>query len=75
MAKQSTLDNTLKDACQITGATWAACVERSQTGWLFRGGYKLIKKRKEWLENYLIDEKVDRWRGTARSRRRPKRAL
>ena len=61
MAKQSSLDTTLKDACQITGSVWAACLEREQAGWIFQGGYRLTKKRKQWLEEYLIDEKTDRW--------------
>ncbi len=69
------IEDTLKDACQITGATWAVCVSRNQTGWKLKGAHRLTKTLQKWMKNYLAKDEVDRWLcgaiagGRARSRK------
>lgn len=61
MAKANAIEDVLKDACQITGATWAACVARSQTSWEFKGAHRLTKVREKWIKTYLKKDDIDRW--------------
>ena len=61
MAKQNAVGAVLKDACQITGATWAICVERTQSKWELKCAYRLTKIREKWIYAYLADDNVDRW--------------
>ncbi len=61
MSKLNLIESVLKDACELSGASWAVCAEHSQLGWIFRGSYRLGKKERRLLENYLADEKIDRW--------------
>ena len=61
MADQNTINMILKDTSQITGAAWAACVVKNQTGWEIMGAHRLTKVREKWLKAYLADKKVDRW--------------
>ena len=75
MTKANAIEDVLKDGCQITDATWAACIARSQTGWEFKGGHRLTKIRQKWIKAYLQKDDVDRWLcgalagGRARSRK------
>ena len=79
MATSNTsLETTLKEASQITGAVWAACVERRDSGWLLETTYKLNKKRQASTLKYLELAVVDTWLcgaitvGRTRSRKLPK---
>jgi len=71
------IETTLKDACQITGALWAACVEKSNTGWFFEATYRLSKKRQGLVQDYFDLKAVDTWLcgaitgGRSRSRKLP----
>ena len=51
----------LKEACQITGADWAAVVERESGHWQFRVTHQLPKARKEALAGFLSTALVDSW--------------
>ena len=74
MTKQNLYNTVLKDTCELTGATWAVCVERSHTGWDINGAYHLTKARQTWMETYLTEKKTERWLSdaisTGRSRSR-----
>lgn len=61
MPKLNLIDAILKDACELSGATWAVCVERNKLGWTFRGVFRLRKKKRDALEAYLANEEIDRW--------------
>ena len=75
MAKANSIDDLLKDACLLTGATWAAYAARNQTGWELNGAHHLTKIREKWIKAYLKQDAVDRWLcgalagGRARSRK------
>jgi signal transduction histidine kinase len=51
----------LKEACQITGANWAAVVERESGRWQFCVSHQLVKLRKEALAGFLSTAIVDAW--------------
>ncbi|MBV6395546.1 MAG: Adaptive-response sensory-kinase SasA [Anaerolineales bacterium] len=51
----------LKDASQITGAGWAALVERESGHWQVRAGHQLTRHRKEALGGFLANVSVDAW--------------
>jgi len=51
----------LKDASQITGADWAALVERESGHWQARAGHQLTRHRKEALGRFLGSATVDAW--------------
>ena len=51
----------LKEGCQITGADWAALVERESGHWQFRAAHQLSKHRKETLAGFLASAQVDAW--------------
>ena len=75
MADANTINTVLKDTSQITGAAWAVCVAKNQSGWDIQGSYRLTKVREKWIQTYLSDAKVDRWifgamaGGSSRSRK------
>ncbi len=77
MTTSNTTEKALKEACQITGAFWAACVERNGVGWEYESFYRLNKKKRFWLQDYLNQKDVDRWLcgalagGRSRSRKLP----
>ncbi len=81
MTNPNATEKALKEACQITGASWAACVERNSTGWKYLSAYRLTKKRESWAKNYLKQSDVDRWLcgalagGRSRSRKLPESDL
>lgn len=62
MANSNSIEIALKDTCQITGAVWAACVERGNDGWTFEAAYRLSKKRQKLLaQDYFALKTVDSW--------------
>ena len=79
MANSNRIETTLKNACQITGATWAACAERGNENWQFTSFYKLNKRRRTFAKNYFRLGTVDSWLcgaltgGKARSRKLPEK--
>ena len=72
MANQTAFEIILKDTCQITGATWVACIDYHEKGWRFCGTHKLTEKRKNWLDDYLADVKVAQWVAGAHESGRPR---
>ncbi|MBT7192261.1 MAG: GAF domain-containing protein [Anaerolineae bacterium] len=81
MTNPNSTEKKLKEACQLTGASWAACVERNNSGWTIENAYRLSKKRKSWVHDYLSQSDVDRWLcgglagGRSRSRKLPKNGI
>jgi len=79
MANSNTIENTLKDACQVTDVIWAACIERGNESWQFLASYRLSKKRRSFAENYFNLVPVDSWLcgalagGKARFRKSPEK--
>ena len=79
MANSNVIENTLKDACQVTDAIWAACIERGNESWQFLASYRLSKKRRSFAENYFNLVPVDSWLcgalagGKARFRKSPEK--
>ncbi|MEW5938787.1 MAG: ATP-binding protein [Chloroflexota bacterium] len=51
----------LREACQITGAEWAAMIERESGQWQARASHLLGRARKESLREFLADADVDAW--------------
>jgi signal transduction histidine kinase len=51
----------LKEACRLTGAKWAALVEREGGQWLIRIAYRLSKRKQVALKNFLDEDSVDIW--------------
>ena len=51
----------LKEGCQITGAEWAAFIERESGRWQFRASHQLGKQRKEALAAYITTASTDAW--------------
>ncbi len=68
----------LKEACQITGAEWAAVIERESGRWQFRAAHQLGRPRKDALADFISTPAVDAWLcgslsgGHARSRAAPR---
>ncbi|MCP4142788.1 MAG: GAF domain-containing protein [Chloroflexi bacterium] len=77
MTKSKENVSALKEACQITGANWAACIERDSAAWKFESFYKLSQKRRAFAENYFNLGTIDNWlysasaEGKSRSRKIP----
>jgi len=77
MTNSVSIDTALKDACQITGALWAACAEKKSSGWFFEAAYRLNKKRQGIVQDYFDLKAVDTWLcgaitgGRSRSRKLP----
>lgn len=51
----------LKEGCQITGADWAALIERESGHWQVRASHQLGKQRKDSLAAYVTTSTVDTW--------------
>ncbi|MBT7069867.1 MAG: hypothetical protein HN975_03140 [Anaerolineae bacterium] len=80
MTNSKAIISALKEACQITGADWAACAERNErdsAAWKFESLYKVNQKRRVFAENYFNLGTVDNWlcgaltEGKSRSRKIP----
>ncbi|MGB8983473.1 MAG: hypothetical protein WCC12_16505, partial [Anaerolineales bacterium] len=61
MANQLTIENQLKEATQLTGAAWAALVEREAGKWHVLAAYHLAKKTQPLLMKFLTKTEVDAW--------------
>lgn len=55
----------LKEACQLTGATWAALVEREGGQWFVRAAYRLPKPKQSILTKFLSQDAADTWLASA----------
>ncbi len=51
----------LKQACQMTGAKWAALAERQGGQWIIHTAYRLSKSKQAALKNFLAQESIDIW--------------
>jgi signal transduction histidine kinase len=51
----------LKEGCQITGADWAALIERESGHWQFRAWHQLGKQRKDSLAVFITTSAADTW--------------
>ena len=80
MTNSKAIVSALKEACQITGANWAACAERHErdsAAWKLESLYRLSQKRGAFAENYFNLGTVDNWlcgvltEGKSRSRKIP----
>lgn len=54
------LDIQLRETCQLTGADWAAWLERDD-GWVVRAAYRLERPKREALLEYLQLAPLSRW--------------
>lgn len=61
MPNQSTIETQLKEASQLTNATWAALVEREAGKWRIISNYHLAKKAQPALVKFLSRAEVDSW--------------
>ncbi|MBI4730753.1 MAG: GAF domain-containing protein, partial [Chloroflexi bacterium] len=57
---KSSLDVQLKETCQLTGANWAAWLERDD-GWVVRAGHRLDNRKRTKLLEYLHQAPVMGW--------------
>lgn len=55
------IENQLKEASQLTNATWAALVEREAGKWRVLSNYHLAKKVHPLLVKFLSQAEVDSW--------------
>ncbi|HLO28739.1 MAG TPA: GAF domain-containing protein [Anaerolineales bacterium] len=55
------IENQLKEASQLTNATWAALVEREAGKWRVLANYRLAKKIHPALVKFLSKTEVDSW--------------
>jgi signal transduction histidine kinase len=55
----------LKEACQLTGATWAALAEREGGQWFVRAAYRLPKPKQSILTKFLSQDSADTWLASA----------
>lgn len=53
--------NFLKEACQVTGAKWAALVERGSGGWQLHAAHQLGRPTRGSLLEHLARPGVDAW--------------
>ncbi len=80
MVALNALESQLKEAVHLTGATWAACLERESGSWQVRASYRLGKGQRAALLEYLSRVSVNSWLsgamtvGRARSRKVPRGA-
>ena len=76
MADKNGVNYRLKEATQITGASWVAYLERQVGEWKFQDSYRLTKRRTSNLIEYLGQASVDAWLcGTLGSRSSRSRAV
>ncbi len=55
------MEEQLKQACQLTGAKWAALAERQGGQWLIHAAYRLSKTKQAALKNFLTQDSMDAW--------------
>jgi signal transduction histidine kinase len=55
----------LKEACQLTTASWAVLTEREGGSWYVRAAYHLTKPKQASLTKFLAQESVDSWLASA----------
>ncbi|OQY82772.1 MAG: hypothetical protein B6D40_08225, partial [Anaerolineae bacterium UTCFX3] len=51
----------LKDACQITGADWAALADRDDGDWRLRASHGLSRPARDLLQERLARPVADAW--------------
>src|SRR5574341_331078 len=61
MPNQTTIENQLKEASQLTGVAWAALAEREAGKWRILSKYHLAKKTQPALVKFLSKAEVDSW--------------
>ena len=61
MPTQTSIENQLKEASQLTGTLWAALVEREAGKWRVLANYHLAKKIYPLLVKFLSKAEVDSW--------------
>ena len=61
MPNQTTIETQLKEASQLTNATWAALVEREAGKWRIISHFHLAKKTQPSLVKFLSKAEVDSW--------------
>ncbi|MCI0610218.1 MAG: GAF domain-containing protein [Anaerolineae bacterium] len=61
MPNQTTIETQLKEASQLTNATWAALVEREAGKWRIISHFHLAKKAQPALVKFLSKAEVDSW--------------
>jgi signal transduction histidine kinase len=61
MTDKSGIGFRLKEATQISGASWVARLERQVGQWKFQDSYRLTKTRSSNLVDYLKKTSVDSW--------------
>ncbi|HEU4743913.1 MAG TPA: GAF domain-containing protein [Anaerolineales bacterium] len=61
MPTQTSIENQLKEASQLTGTLWAALVEREAGKWRVLANYHLAKKIHPLLVKFLSKAEVDSW--------------
>ena len=61
MPNQTTIETQLKEASQLTNATWAALVEREAGKWRILSHFHLVKKAQPALVKFLSKSEVDSW--------------
>jgi GAF domain-containing protein len=61
MADKNGVSYRLKEATQITDASWVAHLQRQAGQWMFQDSYRLTKIRTSNLIEYLGQPKVDAW--------------
>ncbi len=65
----------IKQGCELSGAEWAALIDRESGAWRIRGAHQLSKATREGLDDFLAQPATDAWlSGTlsgASTRQRP----
>lgn len=61
MPETAAINSQLKEACQLTGAVWAALVEREAGKWRVAAQHHLAKKSQNALLKFLEETEVDVW--------------
>jgi signal transduction histidine kinase len=67
MPTQTSIENQLKEASQLTSTLWAVLVEREAGKWRVLANYHLAKKVHPLLVKFLNQAEVDSWLGGALS--------
>ncbi len=65
----------LREACQLTGASWAAWVERNASGWTLCATHNLTPQKQNVLLTYLRQPAIHRWLSGALTSSRPRSRL
>ncbi len=55
------MENHLKEACQLTGAAWAALADCDKGKWFVEAAYRLQKQKHAALESYLSLDAAEAW--------------